>query len=120
MFTSFAALVLSLLVAVPMLADEQSLTDLGSVVTEPVEGQYYVIQGNGQAGQISWLYDNNGTTLAADEADEVPSGPDGMKYVWAFETSGEGYAAKNLTTGRYIFIEGTSNGGAVKMRTEPF
>ena len=120
MFTSFAALVLSLLMAAPMLADEQSLTDLGSVVTEPVEGQYYVIQGNGQAGQISWLYDNNGTTLAADAADEVPSGPDGLKYVWTFETSGEGYAAKNLTTGRYIFIEGTSNGGAVKMRTEPF
>lgn len=119
-FTSFAVLVLSLLMAAPMLADEQSLTGLGSVVTEPVEGQYYVIQGNGQAGQISWLYDNNSTTLAADEADEVPSGPDGMKYVWTFEISDEGYAAKNLTTGRYIFIEGTGNGGAVKMRTEPF
>ena len=119
-FTSLAVLALSCLMAAPTLADEQSLTGIGDVVTAPETGQYYVIQGNGQAGQVSWLYDNNGTTLAADEASEIPTGPDGMKYVWTFEVTDNGYAAKSLITGRYIYIEGTSNGGAVKMRNEPF
>ena len=117
--TSFAMLVLSCLFAVPALAEELSLTGIGSVVTAPQVGKYYVIQGNGQAGQISWLYDNNGTTLAADEAAEVPTGPEATKYVWTFEISNDGYAAKNLITGRYIFIEGTSNGGSVKMQSTP-
>ena len=118
-FTSFAALVLSLLMAAPMLADEQSLTGTGSVVTEPEEGQYYVIQGNGQAGQISWLFDNDGT-FAATAASDVPAGPDGMQYVWTFETNDDGqFAAKNLTTGRYIYIEGTSSGGKIKMSESP-
>ena len=117
--TSFAVLVLSLLMAVPMLADEQSLTGIGAVVTEPAEGKYYVIQGHGQAGQISWLYDNKGENLAAIAADEVPTGPEGIDYVWTFEVTDEGYAAKNVTTGRYIFIAGTSNGGAVKMQDSP-
>ena len=116
--TSLAALVLSCLMAVPMLADELSLTGLGNVVTAPVEGQYYVIQGNGQAGQISWLYDNDGT-FAATAMDELATGPESMKYIWTFEVSDDGYAAKNLTTGRYIFIEGTGNGGSVKMQNTP-
>lgn len=117
--TSFAALVLSLLMAAPMLADELSLTEVGTIVTQPMEGQYYVIQGNGQAGQVSWLYDNNGT-LAAEEASEVPTGPEGVRYVWTFEVSSDGqYAAKSLMTGNYIHIAGTSNGGSVKMQEEP-
>lgn len=116
--TSFAMLALSLLMATPMLADEQSLTGLGSVVTEPVEGQYYVIQGNGQAGQISWLYDNNGT-FAATATDELATGPESMKYVWTFEISDDGYAAKNLLSGRYIHIAGTGNGGKVEMQSTP-
>ena len=118
--TSLAVLALTCLMSAPMHANEQSLTGLGDVVTAPEKGQYYVIQGNGQAGQITWLYDNNGATLAADEAVEIPTGPDGMKYVWTFEVTEDGYAAKSLATGRYIYIEGTSNGGAVKMRAEPF
>ena len=118
-FTSLAALVLSLLMAAPVMADVLSLTGIGSVVTAPKADKYYVIQGNGQAGQISWLYDNSGNTLAADDAAEVPIGPEATKYVWTFEISDDGYAAKNLFTGRYIFIEGTSNGGAVKMQAEP-
>ena len=118
--TSFAVLVLSLLMAAPMLADQQSLTGIGDVVTAPEAGKNYVIQGNAQHdGIITWLYDNNGT-FAATVASEVPTGPDALKYVWTFEITDEGYAAKNLTTGSYIFIEGTSNGGSVKMRTEPF
>jgi len=118
-FTYFAALVLSLLMATPMLADELSLIGVGTVETHPTEGQYYVIQGNGQAGQVTWLYDNNGT-LAATEASEAPTGPDGIPYVWTFEISSDGqYAAKNLVTGNYIFIEGTSNGGSVKMQKDP-
>lgn len=116
--TSLAALVL-LLLAAPLLADELSLTEVGSLVTQPVEGQYYVIQGNGQASQVTWLYDNNGT-LAADEASEVPTGPDGVRYVWTFEISSDGqYAAKSLMTGNYIHIAGTGNGGSVLMREEP-
>ena len=118
-FTSFAVLVLSCLMAAPMLADQQSLTGIGAVVTEPAEGQYYVIQGNGQHDNIiSWLYDNNGT-FAATAASEVPTGPEGLQYVWSFEISDDGYAAKNLSTGRYIFIEGTGNGGKIKMSDTP-
>ncbi|MBO4550222.1 MAG: hypothetical protein J5733_05770, partial [Bacteroidaceae bacterium] len=64
------------------------------------------------------LYDNDGT-LAATESTEVPTGPDGMKYVWVFEVTDDGYAAQNLTTGRYIHIAGTGNGGAVEMQTSP-
>ena len=117
--TTFAVSVLSLLMAVPMLADQQSLSGVGSTVTAPEAGKYYVIQGNGQAGQISWLYDNNTEKLAATAAAEVPTGPEGMAYVWTFEVTDEGYAAKNFTTGRYIFIAGTSSGGAVKMQDSP-
>ena len=117
--TSLATLVLSCLMAMPVLADGiQSLTEIGSVVTAPEEGQYYVIQGNGQAGQVSWLYDNDGT-FAATAASSLDPGPESLKYVWTFEVSDEGYAAKNLTTGRYIFIEGTSNGGSIKMQDTP-
>ena len=118
--TSFAAFVFSLLMALPMLADQQSLTGTGNVVTAPEAGKYYVIQGNAQHdGIISWLYDNDGT-FAATAASEVPTGPEALKYVWTFETNDDGYAAKNLTTGSYIFIEGTNDGGNIKMRTEPF
>lgn len=113
------ALVLALLTAVPMMADEMRLTEVGNVVTAPEAGKYYVIQGNGQDNQVSWLYDNNGA-LAAEEADEVPTGAEGMPFVWMFEESEEGFAARNLISGRYIFIEGTANGGTVRMREEPF
>ena len=116
--TSFAVLVLSLLMAAPMLADELSLTQIGEVVTAPKAGQYYVIQGNGQAGQITWLFDNDGA-LSATNSTEAPTGPEAMKYVWTFEVTDDGFAAQNLTTGRYIHIAGTSNGGAVQMQTEP-
>ena len=116
--TSFAVLVLSLLMAAPMLADELSLTQIGEVVTAPEAGQYYVIQGNGQAGQITWLFDNDGA-LSATNSTEAPTGPEAMKYVWTFEVTDDGFAAQNLTTGRYIHIAGTSNGGAVQMQTEP-
>ena len=116
--TSLAVSALSFLIAMPTLADEQSFLGLGSVVTEPTEGQYYVIQGNGQAGQISWLYDNNGT-FAATAMDDIPTSPESMQYVWTFEVSDNGYAAKNLTTGRYINIAGTSNGGKVEMSSTP-
>ena len=112
-------LVLSCLLAVPVLADEQSLTGIGSIVTEPIAGQYYVIQGNAQHDQIiSWLYDNDGV-FAADAMSDIPLEPESMKYVWTFEVSDEGYAAKNLITGRYINIAGTSNGGKVEMSSTP-
>ena len=116
--TSFAALVLSCLMAAPVLADQQSVTGLGDVVTAPKDGTYYMIQGNGQAGQITWLYDNNGSLTATASA-ENPSGPDAMVYVWTFETTDQGTAAKNVVTGNYIFIEGTSNGGKIKMQETP-
>ena len=114
--TYLAVLVLSLMLAAPMYAEKLSLTGTGSVVTAPVKDKYYVIQGNGQAGQISWLYDvATATNLSAIESQTVPTGPEAMNYVWTFEVTDEGYAAKNYYTGRYIFIEGTSNGGSVKM-----
>ena len=116
--TSLAMLAISCIMAVPALADLLSLASLGDVVTAPEADKYYVIQGNGQAGQVSWLYDNNGT-FAADAAATVTTGAEGMKYVWTFETTDEGYAAKNLTTGRYIHIAGTGNGGAVQMQDTP-
>ena len=56
--TSLAMLVLSLLMAAPVLADELSLIERGDLVTTPEAEQFYVIQGNGQAGQITWLFDN--------------------------------------------------------------
>ena len=118
-FTSFFALVLACITAVPAFADALSLTGISSVVTAPTEETLYVIQGNGQAGQISWLYDNNGA-LGAEVTSMFDAGPESMKYVWTFEKSGESYAAKNYVTGRYICIEGTSNGGKVKMQDSPF
>ena len=117
-FTSLAVLALSLLMAAPLLADELSLTQIGEVVTAPEAGQYYVIQGNGQAGQITWLFDNDGA-LSATSSSEAPTGPEAMKYVWTFEVTDDGFAAQNLTTGRYIHIAGTGNGGAVQMQAEP-
>ena len=118
--TSFATLILSCLAAIPMLAETMSLAGIGNAVTEPQANKYYVIQGNAQhSSLISWLYDNDGA-LAATVDSEVPTGPENMKYVWKFEFSNETVAAKNVATGRYIFIEGTGNGGSVKMRTEPF
>lgn len=117
--TSLAVLVLSCLLALPALADVQSLAGPGDAVTEPEEGKLYVIQGNAQHDNIvSWLFDNDGT-FAATAATECPTGPEAMKYVWTFEISDDGYAAKNYVTGRYIFIEGTSSGGSIKMRETP-
>ena len=117
--TLLAALVLTCLMAMPVFADGVlSLTEVGAVVTAPEEGEYYVIQGNGQAGQVSWLYDNNGT-FAATAMSSLDAGPENLKYVWTFEVSDEGYAAKNLTTGRYIHIAGTGNGGAIQMQDTP-
>ena len=116
--TSLAMLAISCIMAVPALADLLSLASRGDVVTAPEADKYYVIQGNGQAGQVSWLYDNNGT-FAADAAATVTTGAEGMKYVWTFEFSDDGVAAKNLTTGRYIHIAGTGNGGAVQMQDTP-
>ena len=118
-FTSIIALILACMIAVPAFAEQLSLTGIGNVVTAPEPNTLYVIQGNGQANQISWLYDNNGT-LAADVTSIFDEGPESMKYVWTFEKSGESYAAKNYVTGRYICIEGTSNGGKVKMQESPF
>lgn len=116
--TSFAALVLSCLMAAPVLADQLSVTGLGEAVTAPKADTRYMIQGNGQAQQISWLYDNNGTFAATASAD-APTGPEAMAYVWTFEITDDGYAAKNATTGRYIHIAGTNNGGAVQMQDTP-
>lgn len=117
-FTSIIALILSCMIAVPTFADQLSLTGISGVVTTPLPDTYYVIQGNGQAQQISWLYDNNGT-LAADVMSDINPGPESMKYVWTFEKTNDGYAAKNYSTGRYIHIEGTSNGGKVRMQETP-
>lgn len=117
--TYLSVMLLFCLLALPTLADTMSLTGFGNVVTSPTEGNFYVIQGNGQAGQISWLYDNDGT-FAATAMNNLSPGTESMKYVWQFEFSDDGVAAKNYTTGRYIYIEGTGNGGSVKMRTEPF
>ena len=115
---TLATTVLSLLLAIPAMADEQSVTGLGDVVTDPQADTYYMIQGNGQAGQVSWLYDNDGT-FAATASSDNPTGPDALLYVWTFEVTDEGYAAKNLVTGRYIHIAGTSNGGVVQMQDTP-
>ncbi|MCH5169426.1 MAG: hypothetical protein J1F27_07260, partial [Prevotellaceae bacterium] len=119
--TLLATLVLSGLMSMPALADGvMSLQGIGSEgVTAPVEGKYYVIQGHSQHSTITWLYDN-GEGLTATEAAEPGEGPESMKYVWTFESSDEGYyAAKNLTTGRYIHIAGTGSGGAVEMQNAP-
>ena len=115
--TSFVAFALSLLLAVPVLA-EQGLTGIDEAITAPEAGKYYVIQGNGQDSQVTWLFDNNGS-LSATDAAEVPTGPDGMKYIWVFEVTDHGYAAQHLLSGRYIHIAGTSNGGAVQMQANP-
>ncbi|MBO7120047.1 MAG: hypothetical protein J6W03_06990 [Bacteroidaceae bacterium] len=117
--TSLIALVLTAL-ATPAFAQILTLTGTGEVVTAPEEGKYYVIQGNAQHDNIiTWLFDNNGN-LGATAGAEPTGGQEGMKYVWTFERSNDGVAAKNVVTNRYIYIEGTSNNGAVKMRTEPF
>ena len=61
--TSLAMLVLSLLMAAPVLADELSLIERGDLVTTPEAEQFYVIQGNGQANQVTWLFDNDGKSF---------------------------------------------------------
>ena len=123
-FTFLATLVLSLFAATSAMADQTLLAGTGASTVTPVAGTKYVIQGNGQASQITWLYDNNGTFAATRNDAGVPTGTDALKYVWTFEVLTEGdtktYAAKNDITGNYIFIEGTSNGGNVKMQSDPF
>ena len=101
--TSFAALVLSCLMAAPVLADQLSVTGLGEAVTAPKADTRYMIQGNGQAQQISWLYDNNGTFAATASAD-APTGPEAMAYVWTFEITDDGYAAKEFR--RHVYRHG--------------
>ena len=118
-FTSLIALFLMCLTAIPTLGNVLSLTGYGEVVTAPQQGTYYVIQGNAQHDNItSWLYDDDGN-LAATAGSELPTGPENLKYVWTFEVTNDGYAAKNFATGRYIFIEGTANGGKVKLQDSP-
>ena len=115
---SIIALAIMFLVAIPV-HSAFIPNGMGDVVTAPQPGKFYFIQGNAQHDDIiTWLYDG-GNGLSASEMDEPLMGEDGVDYIWTFEITDEGYAAKNSKTGRYICIEGTSNGGKVTMQNTP-
>ena len=117
-FTSLITLVIMFLVAIPVRSAFIS-TGIGNVVTAPQPGKYYFIQGNAQYDNIiTWLREYNGA-LAGFRGDEPYYGEHSEEYIWTFEVTDEGYAAKNYKTGRYICIEGTSNGGKVTMQDTP-
>ena len=116
--SSIIALAIMFLVAIPVHSAFIS-TGIGNVVTTPQPGKYYFIQGNAQHDDIiTWLYDSS-DGLTAGVGDEPSFGENYVEFVWTFEVTDEGYAAKNNMTGRYICIEGTSNGGKVTMQDTP-
>lgn len=107
--------ILSLLLFFSMTAsaDSQSLADVSDIpVTEIEAGKLYAIETHGQAGQTYWMYDA-GANIGASE---ITDGVEGMKFVWTFIQDGDTYAIQNVSTGNYISIDGTSNGGATSMK----
>lgn len=76
----------------------------------------YVIQTNGQDKSTHWMFDA-GTNIGADNnMDETTPDP---KYVWTITADGDKYMVRNVSTGNYISIDGTSNGGSTSTKAEP-
>lgn len=91
----------------------------GGMTTAPESGKVYVIECNSQQSFTTVMYDAGETPKAKKFTLE-----DGMilesKYLWKITPVGDGggYAVQNYATDQYISIEGTLNGGAVKMKGE--
>lgn len=105
-------MLLSVLFITPLKA--QVLIDDGPVTDFSPEKKY-VIQTHGQDGSTHWMYDA-GTNIAADNnLDETT--PD-SKYLWIITPVGDKFTVQNVSTSRYISIDGTSNGGTTSTKTE--
>ena len=112
LFTTFLMLLLALF---PNALRAQVLIDAGSV-TDFSPDKKYVIQTHGQDGSKHWMYDA-GTNIAADNnLDETT--PD-SKYIWSITAEGGKFMVQNLSTNRYISVDGTSNGGSTSTKAEP-
>ncbi len=105
-------MLLSVLFITPLKA--QVLIDNGPV-TDFSSDKKYVIQTHGQDGSTHWMYDA-GTNIAADNnLDETTPDP---KYLWIITPVGDKFTVQNVSTSRYISIDGTSNGGTTSTKTE--
>lgn len=105
-------MLLSVLFITPLKA--QVLIDDGPVTDFSPEKKY-VIQTHGQDGSTHWMYDA-GTNIAADNnLDETTPDP---KYLWIITPVGDKFTVQNVSTSRYISIDGTSNGGTTSTKTE--
>ncbi|MBR4645219.1 MAG: hypothetical protein IKO73_08715 [Bacteroidaceae bacterium] len=108
---TFLLAVLSMLLAVPSWA--QVLID--NPITSFSPDKKYVIQTNGQDGSTHWMFDA-GTNISADNNMDVTT-PD-AKYIWTITANGEKYMVQNLSSKRYISVDGKSNGGATSTKSE--
>lgn len=111
-FTSFLTLALMVLSSLPVCA--QAVSELA--VTEFDASKKYVIQTHGQDGSTHWMFDA-GTNISADDAMDTAQ-PE-AKYLWTITADGGKYQICNVSSGKYLSIDGTGNGGATSMKAEP-
>jgi len=110
---TYCFMLLSVLFATTLKA--QVLIDAGPV-TEFSPDKKYVIETHGQDNSTHWLYDA-GTNIAADNNMEEET-PD-PKYLWIITPVDDKFTVQNVSTSRYISIDGTSNGGSTSTKTDP-
>lgn len=85
-------------------------------VTTFLQNKKYVIQTNGQDGSTHWMFDAGSDIGADNNMDETT--PD-LKYIWTITADGNKYMVQNVSTGNYISIDGTADGGKTSTKAEP-
>lgn len=116
--TSILSLLLLTVANVAMADNRLSLVDYGAEpVTEFETGKYYLILTHPQDGSVRWMSDGGAKISSA----EYVEGLNGAKLLWTItkdKTEDGVYYVQSATTGNYISIDGTSDGGAVTLKAD--
>ncbi|MBQ0019567.1 MAG: hypothetical protein KBT39_03490 [Bacteroidales bacterium] len=113
-------LLLALISSVVGMAQSVKITSLSEEPTTAPQGdKVYAIMCNSQHSTTTWMYDGGAKPLATNDGvalDEVVA----TSYLWKITPTGEEgvYTFQNVSTEKYISIDGTGNGGAVSMSAE--
>lgn len=111
-FTLFCAAALAVLTAT---AQTPFRFTLGEKTVAPVSGKTYALRTNNQNGSKHFLNAYGGVK----QNDLVTQGEGAPKFIWTLTQVGENWTMQNRSTGRYLKVSGTTNGGAVEMVDEP-
>lgn len=99
---------------------EDYITEPNSLA-DPDNPVYYAIKCNSQQSFNTWMFDNGDTPKGGQASSDPTQLSNAGTYVWEIvpvEGKEGYYTFKNYSTGNYINIIGTSNGGAVEMSAD--